>query len=171
MWFLSCCFRKENVLEHRHKIYIMTQIKQTTNNNNKTKKSSYSILFNFLICNFLFFFSQAWPRAVVAKRYISHDCNIFRCRREVINKNWYLSFLPKVQYIQQQGAKIGLKISVNAPQIIIPCNSKSKENLVADLGRLHINNSIVSSSQHGLIDKMVVRLTSFEVAGYVYLFV
>ena len=105
---------------------------------------------------------------MVAKRYISHDCNIFRCRREVIDT---LFFLPKVQYIQQQGAKIGLKISVNAPQIIIPCNSKSKENLVADLGRLHINNSIVSSSQHGLIDKMVVRLTSFQVAGYVYLFV
>lgn len=75
----------------------------------------------------------------------------------------YFSF--QVQYIQTQGAKIGLKVSVNAPQILIPCNSKSNEVLVADLGQLHISNSIVSSSQYGLIDKMNVRLSSFQVSG------
>ena len=75
----------------------------------------------------------------------------------------YFSF--QVQYIQRQGAKIGLKVSVNAPQILIPCNSKSNEMLVADLGQLHISNSIVSSSQYGLIDKMNVRLSSFQVSG------
>ena len=75
----------------------------------------------------------------------------------------YFSF--QVQYIQTQGAKIGLKVSVNAPQILIPCNSKSNEMLVADLGQLHISNSIVSSSQYGLIDKMNVRLSSFQVSG------
>ena len=72
----------------------------------------------------------------------------------------------QVQYIQTQGAKIGLSISVNAPQIRIPCNSKSQEMLVADLGQLHISNSIKSSSQYGLIDTMDVSLSSFQVSGY-----
>ena len=79
--------------------------------------------------------------------------------------------LFQVQYIQTQGAKIGLKVSVNAPQILIPCNSKSNEMLVADLGQLHIDNSIVSSSQYGLIDKMDVRLSSFQVSGYAEIYV
>ncbi|XP_068698299.1 intermembrane lipid transfer protein VPS13C-like isoform X1 [Montipora foliosa] len=73
--------------------------------------------------------------------------------------------LNQVQYIQKQGAKIGLNISVNAPQILIPCNSKSKEMLVADLGQLRVLNSIISSSQHGLISKMDVKLSSFQVSG------
>lgn len=77
-----------------------------------------------------------------------------------------VSFLSKVQNIQKQGAKIGLQICVNAPQILIPCNSRSNEKLVADLGQLIIGNSIVSSSQYGLIDKMDVRLSSFQVSGY-----
>ena len=72
----------------------------------------------------------------------------------------------QVQYIQTQGAKIGLSIAVNAPQIRIPCNSKSQEMLVADLGQLHISNSIKSSSQYGLIDTMDVSLSSFQVSGY-----
>ena len=80
--------------------------------------------------------------------------------------NNYIIFPPiKVQYIQKQGAKIGLNISVNAPQILIPCNSKSKEMLVADLGQLRVVNSIISSSQHGLISKMDVKLSSFQVSG------
>lgn len=38
--------------------------------------------------------------------------------------------------------------------------------LVADLGQLHISNSIKSSSQYGLIDTMDVSLSSFQVSGY-----
>lgn len=38
--------------------------------------------------------------------------------------------------------------------------------LVADLGQLQIGNSIISSSQYGLIDKMDVSLSSFQVSGY-----
>ncbi|KAL9969256.1 hypothetical protein ACROYT_G021452 [Oculina patagonica] len=73
--------------------------------------------------------------------------------------------LNQVQHIHKQGAKIGLNISVKAPQIIVPCNSRSSEKLIADLGQLHISNSIVSSSQYGLIDRMDVRLSSFQVSG------
>lgn len=78
----------------------------------------------------------------------------------------YAKIVSSFQVQQKQGAKIGLKISVNAPQILIPCNSRSSEKLIADLGQLHIANSIVSSSHYGLIDRMDVRLSSFQISGY-----
>ena len=78
----------------------------------------------------------------------------------------YADIVSSFQVQQKQGAKIGLRISVNAPQILIPCNSKSSEKLMADLGQLQIANSIISSSQHGLIDRMGVSLSSFQVSGY-----
>ena len=66
---------------------------------------------------------------------------------------------------------MGLNIFVNAPQIIIPCNSKSSEKLVADLGQLHVSNSIINSSQYGLLDRMDVRFSSFQASGYVSHFI
>lgn len=78
----------------------------------------------------------------------------------------YADIVSSFQVQQKQGAKIELNISVNAPQILIPCNSRSSEKLIADLGQLHIANSIVSSSQHGLMDRMDVTLSSFQVSGY-----
>ena len=70
-----------------------------------------------------------------------------------------------MQNIQKQGTKIGLRIAVNAPQVIIPCNSKSNDKLVVELGQLKIFNAIASSASGGLIDVMHITLSSFEVSG------
>ncbi|XP_048586982.1 intermembrane lipid transfer protein VPS13A-like isoform X2 [Nematostella vectensis] len=78
----------------------------------------------------------------------------------------------KIQDIQSQAARIKLTVSIQAPFIIIPVNSHSRDALVADLGQLVVSNSFKlhspatkpDGSDAVIVDNMVVELSSVKLS-------
>ena len=80
----------------------------------------------------------------------------------------------QIQSLQTQSSRISLKVSIQAPEVIIPVSSTSRDALVANLGHLSMSNTFnlahdgkdPEGSDTVVIDNMVVELSSVKLSRY-----
>ena len=76
--------------------------------------------------------------------------------------------------MQTQSSRISLKVSIQAPEVIIPVSATSLDALVANLGHLSVSNTFnlahdaedPEGSDTVVIDNMVVDLSSVKLLRY-----
>ena len=76
--------------------------------------------------------------------------------------------------MQTQSSRISLKVSIQAPEVIIPVSATSRDALVANLGHLSVSNTFnlvhdgedPEGSDTVVIDNMVVDLSSVKLLRY-----
>ena len=76
--------------------------------------------------------------------------------------------------MQTQSSRISLKVSIQAPEVIIPVSSTSRDTLVANLGHLSMSNTFnlahdgkdPEGSDTVVIDNIVVELSSVKLSRY-----
>ena len=80
----------------------------------------------------------------------------------------------QIQNLQTQSSRISLSVSIQAPLIVIPVSSTSRDALVANLGHLSVTNTFnlahdgkdPSGSDAVVIDNMVVELSSVKLLRF-----
>lgn len=79
-----------------------------------------------------------------------------------------------VSKLQETAPRVGLKINMDAPLIVIPTSSKSREVLLADFGELSIQNSFHLSGQTSssgvpaVLDRMIIQLKQLKLTRSVF---
>ncbi|XP_033726256.1 vacuolar protein sorting-associated protein 13A-like isoform X3 [Pecten maximus] len=79
-----------------------------------------------------------------------------------------------VSKLQEKAPRVGLKINMHAPLIVIPLSSKSREVLLADFGELSIQNSFhltgksSSSGVPAVLDRMIIQLKQLKLTRAVF---
>ena len=74
--------------------------------------------------------------------------------------------------IEEQGTRIALNIDIEAPIVLFPRTSRSLDCLIADLGKLHAQNTSTTkkppqmTSQVVVIDNIDVDLDSVQLSRY-----
>ena len=74
--------------------------------------------------------------------------------------------------IEEQGTRIALNIDIEAPIVLFPSTSRSVDCLIADLGKLHAQNTFAtknppqSTAQVVVIDNIDLDLDSVQLSRY-----
>ena len=74
--------------------------------------------------------------------------------------------------IETQGTRIALKVTIEAPIVILPSHSQSTDCLIADLGRLNAKNDFTlckrvdDSSEEVVVEKVDVDLQSLQLSRF-----
>ena len=72
--------------------------------------------------------------------------------------------------METQGTRIALKVTVEAPIVILPSHSQSTDCLIADLGRLNAKNDFTSLkhddnvTQEVVVEKIDIDLQSLQLS-------
>lgn len=74
-----------------------------------------------------------------------------------------------MQEQHKNGTRIKLTVSLEAPQIVVPLKSDSREVILADLGRLTLSNSFYHppSEKTALAEDYDIQLADLQVIRYV----
>ncbi|XP_021375808.1 vacuolar protein sorting-associated protein 13A-like isoform X2 [Mizuhopecten yessoensis] len=79
-----------------------------------------------------------------------------------------------VSKLQEKAPRVGLNINMQAPLIVIPLSSKSREVLLADFGELsiqngfHLTGKVSSSGIPAVLDRMVIQLKQLKLTRDVF---
>lgn len=80
--------------------------------------------------------------------------------------------IEAIHTLQETAQRIGMKVSMNAPVIIVPEMSTSLNTLLLDLGHLAVDNSFLLAGKYSsngvpaVLEQMKIVLTSFKLSRF-----